>query len=81
MLTNTLVYSSLSDYTNAAEYGSVVMLIFPFWSLFTGFCGVTHVFSVEKAKALWWFIILPGLFYAMGFIMLVIAALTGQQAA
>ena len=54
-------YNVASD---AAGLGSVVLLLFPFWSLFTSYRGVRTLFEVSRWKARLWFVILPGLVYA-----------------
>ena len=61
---SSLIYMSFyENYTlafNSDETWSLLILIFPFWSLIT---GIRTTFEVSRWKARTWFIILPALLY------------------
>lgn len=43
----------------------LLFLIFPFWSIWTSYVGATTCFELKRAKAILWFVILPGIFYGL----------------
>lgn len=59
----TTFYDSYTEAYNADELWSLLILIFPFWSLVTSYIGIRTTFEVSKWKASIWFVILPGLLY------------------
>ncbi len=63
----TLVYANYAQAYTAEEAFSLVLLVFPFWSLITSYIGVRTVFTVTPWKARLWFVILPGLLYFLVF--------------
>lgn len=63
----TFVYAGFLESWESEELYSTVLLIFPFWSLYANYGGVTASFEVSKGRTLWWFVILPGAFYFLAF--------------
>ncbi len=63
----TMIYTaSFASYMEAYrsdEMYSLVLLIFPFWSIAVSYVGVTARFSLKPWPARFWFIIFPVLFY------------------
>lgn len=45
------------------SFWSLVLVVFPFWSCWASFRGVTSVFDVSSGKAAIWFLVLPSLVY------------------
>lgn len=50
---------------------SVLLIIFPFWSVIASYIGVRTCFSTVKWKAMLWFAVLPLTLYVIGIVMLV----------
>lgn len=74
----TLAYRNPSQAYYAEDWFnwiSILLLIFPFWTLFTAFTGVRSQFEVSTRKALFWFVGLQGGIYIAGYLLLFIAAL------
>jgi hypothetical protein len=66
-----ILTASFKSYAEAIEEGIVFylpMIGFLFYSIFTSYFGAREVFNVSKWKGRLWFIILPGFFYCMIFI-------------
>lgn len=56
-------YPDYLAYQAADEYWSLVLLVFPFWSVVVSFCSVRAAFDLIHWKAVFWFFALPVLFY------------------
>ncbi len=80
-LFRTALYPNYAAASDAMESLSVLMLVFPFWSVATSYAGATALFPVSKGRARLWFLILPIVFYVL-IVGLVAAALVrfGQPA-
>lgn len=60
-------YDSYTQAFNSEEIYSLVLVIFPFWSLITSYIGIRVHFEVSRWRARTWFIILPALLYLLVF--------------
>ena len=74
-LIQTAFYANYAEAYAGDEMYSMVILVFPFWSLVTSIIGVRSLFEVIKWRALLWFLILPGIlyFFAFGLVALLFA--------
>jgi len=59
----------------------VAFLLFPFWSLWTSYAGARTAFELRRGAALGWFVIAPGVLYAIIFGGIVALAWNGLLAA
>lgn len=66
-LIQTINYDNYIQAYYSDELWSIIIIIFPFWSLITSYIGIRTTFEVSKWKARTWFIILPGLLYLLIF--------------
>jgi hypothetical protein len=63
----TLVYENYQAAFLADELYSMLLLVFPFWSVVCSYIGVRTLFDVKRGPALVWFAILPSLLYVFAF--------------
>ena len=63
----TMAYANYAQAYAAEEFYSLLMLVFPFWSLVTSYIGTRTMFAVSRWKARIWFVILPGALYILVF--------------
>lgn len=61
--------SPLEMATGSASYWDLIIIIFPFWSVWTSYVGVCSAFPVRRNKARLWFLILPCLVYLLAFLL------------
>ena len=47
----------------------MLLLIFPFWAVGVSYVGVRTFFRARKGPAIFWFLVLPGFYYALIFIL------------
>lgn len=69
--------SYLHAYADEGIIGGILAFlatILPFWALVVGYKGVRSSFAVSKVKGLFWFVILPGVFYLGGYLLAVIGS-------
>ena len=62
------------DYISVSKsdgYWPLILLVFPFWSVYVSYEGLTTRFDVVKWKAMLWFVVLPVLFYVAAYIALI----------
>ena len=52
-------------WTDDESFWSLALVVFPFWSCWASFRGVTSVFEVSRAKAAVWFLVLPSALYLL----------------
>jgi len=64
-LIQTATYSNYAAAWEASDVTGTLVLIFVFWSCWTSYCAATTVFTVQKSKARFWFLILPLAFYVV----------------
>ncbi|MYM71798.1 hypothetical protein GTP56_06245 [Duganella sp. FT134W] len=64
-LIQTATYSNYAEAWEASDVTGMLVLIFVFWSCWTSYCAATTVFTVQKSKARFWFLILPLAFYVV----------------
>ncbi len=57
----------------------VAILIFPFWSCYASYRGVTSVFDVSTGKAFVWFALLPGVIYSLAVVGVITAYFIAGQ--
>lgn len=67
LLISATLYKDYVAAFNAEEYWSSLIIIFPFWAIYVSYKAILSNFTVVKWKALLWFVILPTLFYALAF--------------
>jgi hypothetical protein len=60
-----LMYGTYVEAYASDQPYTVLMLIFPFWSLISSYAGVRTMFQVSRWKARLWFIVFPGLIYVV----------------
>jgi len=63
----TMAYPNYAQAYSSDEPYTLLLLVFPFWSVITSYAGVRTLFQVSRWKARIWFVILPCLFYIMVF--------------
>ena len=63
----TVAFASYMEAYRSDEMYSLVLLVFPFWSIAVSYVGVTARFTLKPWPARFWFIILPVLFYLFVF--------------
>jgi hypothetical protein len=63
VLLQTLLYPNYAAAYASDEGFSLLLLVFPFWSISTSYIGVTTLFDVSIWKARVWFVFLPLLAY------------------
>ena len=63
----TFYFANYYEAFGADELVSVVILIFPFWSIACSYIGVRTRFEVETWKAFIWFVILPAIVFIVAF--------------
>ena len=63
----TIYFDNYIQAYNSDEMWSLLVIIFPFWSLITSYIGIRTNFEVSKWKARTWFVILPGILYFLAF--------------
>jgi hypothetical protein len=59
----------------SADFGPLVLVVFPFWSVLTSYSGVRAVFGLEGRAVRLWFLILPMCVYALSYVMIVLGLL------
>jgi hypothetical protein len=59
----TLIYSNYQQAWASTDAAGMLILVFLFWSCWTSYCAATTVYTLNKNKARFWFLILPGVFY------------------
>jgi hypothetical protein len=76
------LYDSYSGAWQAEESWSLLLLIFPFWSVIVSYRGIRASFSVMTPRARLWFLILPLVAYILvfGLLGMAIGMLTGSDA-
>jgi hypothetical protein len=62
-----VAYASYGEAFHADEAWSLVLLIFPFWSMAASYTGVRTVFGVSGWLPRLWFVVLPAVFYILAF--------------
>lgn len=75
-LSQALRYETPTEAIRADEVREYVTLLFLYWSIYTSYRGVRTAFEVRRWAARFWFVILPGLFYGlllMGLLVVLIA--------
>ncbi len=63
----TAVYSSYREVRSSEEIFSLLLIVFPYWSVLVSYKGVRARFGVGKWRARLWFLILPTLAYLVAF--------------
>lgn len=61
----TLIYRNYAEAWASDDMASMVIVVFLFWSCWTSYCGATTLYTLKKARARFWFLILPALFYLL----------------
>jgi hypothetical protein len=64
-LVQTFSYPNYIEAWRESTTSSVLIMIFIFWSCWTGYCAATTVYTLKKTQARIWFMILPAVFYAI----------------
>ena len=78
LLTQVIDSFRFADYSESWYHESLVallLLVFPFWSFLVSYRGIRTVFTVRRAPALVWFLILPSVMFLLS--LGVFAALAG----
>jgi len=79
-LAQTAIFPDFRAAWAQASLGTLVLIVFPFWSAFTSYAGARARFAVRPGRARFWFLILPWLLYAIAFSPLVASILQMQLA-
>jgi len=63
LIGQTLMFSNYGEAWASEELLSVVLIVFPFWSVYASYRGVRTRFEVSKWRGRTWFLFLPALVY------------------
>ena len=62
----TLAYPDYGTaWADEESFWPLMLVVFPFWSCWASFRGVTSVFEVSRGKAALWFVVLPSALYVV----------------
>ncbi len=66
-LVETASYPSYAAAAASDDLTSTLLLLFPFWSLYTSFAAATTLFEVQRGRARLWFLVLPAFVYLVAY--------------
>lgn len=79
VLVSTIAYPNYAEAYSSGELYSLLIAVFPLWSIVSSYVGVRALFQVSEWKARVWFLVLPAGLYLAAIAALVAALVTIPQ--